>query len=337
MGLSNEKYAQICRVYEERQIRDRQIQQNRIRELEETEPRLKAIREQTASISITAALALLNGSTDASETLHSELSQLRAQKSLLLTDMGYPADYLDPVYECADCQDTGYIGSEKCHCMKQLCIDLLYEQSHIRAQLKSECFARFRLDYYDHSDFHDFYHCTSYDAAKHALETCRKFSAQFSSHRGNILLTGDVGIGKTFLTHCIARELLDQGFSVLYFSAGELMDALSDIAFRRDDADPAQYSQIMDCDLLIIDDLGTEFINSFTVQRLFSLLNDRLIRSASVVISTNLSIDDIADQYTERTASRISAGYTILPMFGEDIRLKKRMASYIRKPEQKTD
>lgn len=336
MGLSNEKYAQIRRVYEERQNRSRSVLQKRTRDLEEKQPRLKALRQQTASVSIARAMELLAGSEQAADDLHRQLGILHTQKAQLLEQMGYPADYLDPVYECPDCQDTGYIGNEKCHCMKQLCIDMLYEQSHIRAQLENDRFENFRLDYYDRSSAHPFYRCTSYDAARSALDACTRFAQHFRDARGNILLSGDVGTGKTFLTHCIAGAVLDQGFSVLYFSAGELMDQLGNIAFHREEADPEEYIQILECDLLIIDDLGTELSNSFTVQRLFTLLNERLIRNVSVVISTNLSMEEIEDRYSERTASRISSGYTILNMFGDDIRFKKRLLSLTKKAEGST-
>ena len=336
MGLSNEKYAQIRRIYDERQSRSRSVLQERTRQLEEEQPRLKELREQTASVSISRAMELLAGSEQAAEDLHRQLSVLHAQKTQLLRQMGYPADYLDPVYECPDCRDTGYIGNEKCHCMKQLCIDMLYEQSHIRAQLENDRFENFRLDYYDRSRIHPFYRCTSCDAARSALDACTRFTQHFPDTCGNILLSGDVGTGKTFLTHCIAGAVLDQGYSVLYFSAGELMDRLGNIAFHREEADPEEYAQILECDLLIIDDLGTELSNSFTVQRLFALLNERLIRSASVVISTNLSMEEIEDRYSERTASRISSGYTILNMFGDDIRFKKRLLSLTKKAEGNT-
>ena len=327
MGLSNEKFAQIRRIYDERQIRGQQLQQMRLRETEAKNPRLKEIRNEIASISIEQALRQLNGAGGDPDGFRAQLSMLHDEKVRILTAMGYPADYLEPVYECPDCRDTGYIGAEKCHCMKQLCIDLLYEQSHIRTQLETECFENFRLDYYDHSRVHDFYRCTSYDAAKRALEACRRFSDRFGTDRGNILLTGDVGTGKTFLTHCIAKAVLDQGCSVLYFSAGELINHLGDIAFRREDADTEEYDQILHCDLLIIDDLGTELTNSFTIQQFFSLLNERMIRDASVVISTNLSMEEIEDRYSQRTASRLSGSCLILNMFGEDIRYRKRVLS----------
>ena len=334
MGLSNEKFAQIRRIYDDRQRRSSRILQARTQEAEQRDPRLREIREQIASISISRALELLNGSTRASEDLHRQIDTLHRQKVQILSDLGYPEDYLDPVYECPVCRDTGYVGNEKCRCMKQLCIDLLYEQSHIHTQLETECFENFRLDYYDREDVHEILRASPYEMARNALEKCRTFSRDFGREGGNILLSGPVGTGKTFLTHCIAKEVLDQGYSVLYFSAGELMDRLGDIAFRREDADPEEYDQILGCDLLIIDDLGTEFKNSFTVQRLFSLLNERLIREKSIVISTNLSMEDIEEQYTERTASRITSGYLILNMSGDDIRLKKRILSLTKGTQQ---
>lgn len=141
------------------------------------------------------------------------------------------------------------------------------------------------------------------------------------------MLYGDTGTGKTFLSNCIAKSLLDQCFSVIYFTAFELFDIFEKNVFDRASDVSEIHHQIFDCDLLIIDDLGTEFSNSFTTSQLFLCLNERLLAGKSTVISTNLSMKQIAEMYSERTFSRISSNYTLLKFFGDDIRIKKKVTS----------
>ena len=141
----------------------------------------------------------------------------------------------------------------------------------------------------------------------------------------NLYFFGDTGIGKTFLSNCIAKELLDSGHSVIYFTAFQLFDILSKGVFEKDADAIATHQNIFDCDLLIIDDLGTELSNSFTTSQLFLCLNERILRQKSTIISTNLNMNQVADIYSERVLSRISNSYTIIKLFGDDIRLKKRI------------
>ena len=148
---------------------------------------------------------------------------------------------------------------------------------------------------------------------------------QFDSTFANLYFFGDTGIGKTFLSNCIAKELLDSGHSVIYFTAFQLFDILSKGVFEKDADAIATHQNIFDCDLLIIDDLGTELSNSFTSSQLFLCLNERILRQKSTIISTNLNMNQVADIYSERVLSRITNNYTIIKLFGEDIRNKKRI------------
>lgn len=204
-------------------------------------------------------------------------------------------------------------------------IDLLYTQSNLTDILKSENFSTFRMDYYS-SDYIDAVsHKSSLDMAKEAFTVCRSFSDHFGSEFQNLLIYGSTGVGKTFLTHCIARELMDRIHSVIYVTSSQLFDLLGNREFGTNQQDRQAGALLDDCELLIIDDLGTELTNSFTVSQLFICLNDRILQKKSTIISTNLSLNEIKSIYSERTFSRISSNYRLLRLVGDDIRIKKKL------------
>ena len=167
---------------------------------------------------------------------------------------------------------------------------------------------------------------TSLECAHNAFDSAQIFVQNFKRCGGNLLLYGDTGTGKTFLSHCIGRALLDQGCSVIYFTAFQLFRIFENNVFSKDADASETHEQILDCDLLIIDDLGTEFSNSFTTSQLFLCLNERLLRGGSTVISTNLDMKELRDLYSERTSSRIISSYTPIRFFGSDIRIKQTLA-----------
>lgn len=327
MALRNYQYQAIMRKYDETQLQNRRLMNKRKEEVYGEIPQLEEIDREIADISIQQAKKLISGDANALVELKEQLSNLSAKKKTLLADYHFPADYLQPIYTCSDCKDTGYTSSgEKCHCFVQASIDLLYTQSNIQKILEEENFNTFRLDYYsDEVDPKTGY--SPLDAATKAVETAKLFIRKFSYEYQNLLLCGNTGIGKTFLTNCIAKEILEQSYSVLYFSASQLFGELGAATFsKNDNKNNSVQEDILQCDLLIIDDLGTELTNAFVASALFTCLNERHLREKSTIISTNLSLKDLRDKYSERISSRLSLNYQIIKLYGEDIRVKKRLS-----------
>lgn len=325
MPLTNTQYDLIMRDYEARQTANRHLLEERRKEVYEKLPQLRLLEDQISSNSVSRARFLLDGDEDTQSALKQEIQGLIRQKAQLLQQAGYPADYLEMKYQCPDCRDTGYINNQKCHCLRQAAIDLVYTQSNMRRILERENFSTFSFDYYSKEVRPEDGNISSYDTAHQAVSTCRKFLAEFDTSFGNLLFYGNTGVGKTFLSNCIAKELLDTGHSVIYFTAGQLFHLLEQDVFHKDAPSGSDYRNLFECDLLIIDDLGTEFSNSFTTSQLFSCLNERILRQRSTIISTNLSIPQLVDLYSERTFSRITSHYTIIKLLGDDIRILKKM------------
>ena len=241
----------------------------------------------------------------------------------MLEAAGFPADYLEPPYDCPDCKDTGFIDGKRCHCFKQAAINIVYKQSNISTILSKENFDRFNLNVYDENYFEGNSEVSARATAQIALERAKNFVQNFKTNGGNLLLLGQTGCGKTFLSNCIAKALLDEGVSVVYFTAFELFRVFEEQTFKKNSSAEDLNEHIFDCDLLIIDDLGTEFQNSFTTARLFQCLNERLLQNKSTIISTNLSLEDMRDTYSERITSRVFSYYEPIKLIGEDIRIKK--------------
>ena len=288
-------------------------------------PELENLHNSISKLSVSQARKLLSGDDNALIELKTELKKLTDKKAELLVSAGFPADYLEPVYECPDCQDTGYIGNKKCHCFQKQIIDLLYSQSNLQEILKRENFDTFSFAYYSDNHIDPVTGRSSLANIRNAHLVAHEFIDTFTDEFHNLFLYGDTGVGKTFLSNCIAKELIDRAFSVIYLTSFELFDTLAKSKFEKDAAAEAMCEHIFDCDLLIIDDLGTELANSFTVSQLFLCLNERLLRRKSTIVSTNLSLESLVDIYSERTFSRITSNYTMLKLTGDDIRIKKKL------------
>lgn len=325
MSLTNSQYAQIMRQYDNRQQNNRHILRQRKNSLYQDIPRLKEIEEEIAEVSLSHATRMIEGDTDASGQLKDKLSALRQERTRIFKERHLPEDYLSSCFECPDCQDTGYIDNKKCHCFRQAAINLIYTQSNIKQILKEENFSRFSFSYYSDEETDSITGLTPLAAAHTAYQTAQSFIRDFDSSFNNLLIYGDTGVGKTFLSNCIAKELLDSGHSVIYFTAYELFDIFSKNVFDKD-ADAIEANRhIFDCDLLLIDDLGTELTNGFHSSQLFLCLNERILRRKSTIISTNLRLQKIADLYSERTLSRITSCYDIIKLSGADIRIQKKL------------
>lgn len=325
MALTNAQYDEIMRGYQSRQLHNRHLTQERLDEVYAKVPQLKSINDTIASLSVEAARKKLEDDNLSYNLLKKKIADLRSEKKSLLLAGGYDEDYFEPVYTCVDCKDTGYINGEKCHCFKQEVINVVYSQSNIKNILSRENFNSFSYEYYSDEEINPTTGLSSLDTAKRAVEECLHFIKDFDNKPKNLFFYGNTGVGKTFLSNCVAKELLENGYSVIYFTAFQLFDILSKGVFDRDADAIAAHQNIFDCDLLIIDDLGTEFANSFTTSQLFLCVNERLLRQKSTIISTNLNLNQMIDMYSERTWSRISSNYTLIKLFGDDIRIQKKL------------
>lgn len=320
MPLTNSQYDAIMRSYEEKQRAARHRLAVNTETVYKKIPAYEELDHEVASISIEQGRKLLGGNENALAELKQRLRELSEKRAALLRGNGFPADYLSPVYECGQCQDTGYIANQKCSCFRAAEINLIYEQSHIKSLLMTENFRSLSYDYYAGEDLEKF---------TKAVQICQNFVKCFNKDYRNLFFYGTVGTGKSFLSCCIAKELIDRGNLVIYFSASQLFDILSKSTFDRDSPEAASgiSNDVCDCDLLIIDDLGTELTNSFVSSQLFSCLNNRHLRKKATIITTNLSLGELRDRYSDRIFSRITSNYDICKLTGRDIRMQKKTAS----------
>ncbi len=326
MQLKNFQYNKILREYDKRQLENRHELEKRINHIYSILPEMKEIDDQIVSNSIQSAKLSLMGDDQSLNSLADRNMDLSMRKIEILTENGYPSNYLMPTYQCEDCKDTGYINNEKCHCIKQAIVDLLYSQSNIKEIIKQENFSTFRYDLYTDSFIEETTNLTPLANIKKVVSNCKEFIDNFDSNYANLLLYGNAGVGKTFLANCIAKELLDRSHTVIYLTAFQLFDILEKNKFNRDQEKEEaneQFEYILDCDLLIIDDLGTELNNSFVTSQLYLCINERHLRKKSTIISTNLSWDNLNTNYSERIFSRIASNYRLLKIVGDDIRIKK--------------
>ena len=238
-----------------------------------------------------------------------------------LIDRHFEKGYLDDSPVCVHCGGNGYVGTAICRCLAELCRQ---EQRQELALLTTgeERFAAFRLDYYsDRVDRQ--YGASPRMIMERNLQICQRYASGFDGSGSNLLFVGNTGLGKTFLSACIANAVTDRGFSVAYESAPHLFAKLEKNRFNPDEGSRAEAAKFTSCDLLIVDDLGTELPGSFVTAALYSLVNDRLLAKKSMLISTNLNIDEIAKRYSPQIASRLQGSFKGLTFVGEDIRLLK--------------
>ena len=324
MALNNSQYNAIMRIYNQRQLQDKYEQDLRRQEVYERIPQVKQIEDEISSQAVACARRLLEGDPGARAALKAHIEDLKEQKEVLLTAYGFAPDYMELRYHCGECQDTGYINGQKCRCFKKEQIRLLYSQSNIEEVLERENFGAFSFEYYDDTTIIPAIQMTVADYMHQVYGWCRRYVDEFEEKGGNLIFTGSTGVGKTFLTNCIAKALIDKYQSVIYLSSNDLFDIFSKTKFHYETEEEMRdmYQYILDCDLLIIDDLGTELNNTFVSSQLFYCINERLLRKRSTIISTNLSLDMLRDTYSDRISSRIISQYAIIPLYGDDIRTK---------------
>lgn len=323
MGLTTEKYNEIMREYERKRIDYKNELDERTEKLFIKYPKLKELNDEISSFSVQSAKALILEDKGSMAEIKQKLSTLISTKEQWLMDLGYDKDYLSLHYDCRNCKDTGFVDGQKCHCLQTKIIDALYNQSNIKEYLKKENFSNFNLDLYANDIIDPVINVSAKQNMTEVLSVAKEFVLNFDSSFNNLFIYGETGVGKTFLTNCIAKELIDTSHSVIYMSSIKLFDLLAKNTFsKNDDGNSSmQTEDLLNCDLLVVDDLGTEMINSFTTSAFFNLINERFLRRKSIIISSNLSIGQLRDMYSERVFSRIASNYTLLKIFGNDLRL----------------
>lgn len=302
-----------------REIEKKKLNERK-KEIQKLYPNIMEIENEIQKLSLKLSLSILK-SQDADKTLDSykeRILDLRARKYEMLVSKGYSPDFLNLHYRCEKCQDTGFIGTQKCSCFKEKLIKLYYENSHLEEILKTKNFDAFNLSLFSpHKNGNEKY--SPKKNMQNILEyIIKEYIPNFKDINTNLLFYGNPGSGKSFLSYCIAKELLDAGFLVLYKTSDELINDLKDIRFNNN----SKLEEVLiDCDLLIIDDLGAEQKSEFSITELFNLLNKKLLKNKKMLISTNLLLPNITQVYSERIYSRLIGEFKLCKFYSDDIRI----------------
>lgn len=327
MAFEQEIYKKVAGDLEALRMTEVKERNERLNEVYEKCAQVREIDEEITRVGSNAALEILNNpqkSEEIAADLKESMAMLAELRTRKLCEAGFAADYTDMRYHCSICKDEGYADGRQCECFKARLIKESYKQSSLYKLFDTQNFESFDISLF--SDTVDKQAGISQkEAMSEALAVCKSFTKSFADTNDNLFFYGGVGLGKTFLSTCIARELINAGYSVYYQSSAKLFSIYSDHLFGRIGADEgmSMRKSVAECDLLIIDDLGSEAANAQTVSFLFELVNDRILSGKKMVISTNYSISEIAKVYSERLHSRILEHFVPIRFFGEDVRLKK--------------
>lgn len=326
-------YKEVQREYDLKRSHAIKEADKRKEELLEKEPRYKELIEKKnkLALELTKTVVRTNGIERqvAEENLEIKLKEVEKEIQNLFKNLNLSDNYLSPRFDCNRCNDTGYINDTvRCSCFMQKIVNITYKQNNM-LKLKEENFNTFDIAYFSNKP--DKERFQSDKSPLENIEEIRKISKSFCENiqdakQKNLLFVGKAGTGKTFMSSCIANEAVNKGYTVLYQTAPLLMDMLLEAKFSalKDEMKKEQYSNVFDVDVLIIDDLGTENLNNMKFTELFNIINTRLLKDKKTIISTNLSLADLAAEYDDRVMSRLIGNYTICRFFGEDIRLKKK-------------
>ena len=315
---------------EENRLRREQEQEALRQRLYAREPRLAQLdRQLRGTMSELLSTAIRQGSGTPVASIRDRNLALQRERAEVLRRMGLPPDALDGKPACPACGDTGWTGGQMCACLKKLYAQEQIQELSKLLDLGEQSFANFRWDYYSDTPAAG-WEVSPRDNMKMIFQCCQRFADTFG--RGgvykNLFLTGAPGLGKTFLSACIARAVSEKGFSVVYDTAGSIFTQFEARKFSRAGEDPQnaldETRRYLNCDLLILDDLGSEMTTQMVRSSLYELINTRLVREKQTVISSNLRVEELEARYTPQIASRLSGDFTVLRFFGDDIRQKKK-------------
>ncbi|WP_160690003.1 ATP-binding protein [Clostridium sp. C2-6-12] len=315
---------EILKIYDnlrEEEVRNLKLRKN---EISTKYPEIIDLDNKIQKLSLEMAVSVLKSS-DGEKTLSQykeQITDLRVKKCEMLVERGYDPEYLTLRYHCNKCKDTGFIGNTKCICYKQKLVKLYYKNSELETAIKTNNFNNFDKSLFSSHKLGEEKYSPRKNMENILEYILKEYIPNFQEISTNLLFYGNPGSGKTYLSYCIAKAILDKGFLVVYKTSDELIKNLKDIRFNNDSN---LESLLLECDLLIIDDLGAEYLNEFTVTELFNLINKRILGGKKMLISTNLTLPGITKQYSERIASRLLGEFKLCKFYSEDIRIQKNL------------
>ncbi len=331
--MNNEVLKTLLKEYEQKKLSAEITASQKKDKIYSQNARLRQIDKELQTLVFSTMKNILQSENNvSSKDLEEKINKLKAEKLKILESIGLSEKDLLPKYECEICNDTGYINntSTLCNCIKQKMFDMEYNKSNI-GNLEKENFDTFSLELY--SDEVNFEKYNANISPRKNITNIKKLAQKFildfdDPDAKNLLFTGNTGLGKTFLSNCIAKEIINKNKTVLYQTSSVLLDTIIDYRFGKENVSKNIYDNILSVDLLIIDDLGTETMNSLKFTELFNIINTRLLNQnnhiTKTLISTNLNIQELFSNYDERIVSRFIGHYNICRFFGEDIRIKNR-------------
>lgn len=314
----------IFNEYEDLRSKASNERRLRIEKIYQKVPRIKEIDDEIYSAGFENMQSILKdpaNADDYNKKLKQKFSLLKDEKQKLIKENNIPENYDEYKYECSECSDTGYTkDGKKCRCFVQKLIDAAYAKSNLGDILKKQNFSTFAFEYYSKQGING--ELSPYANMVKIYERCKKFCENFDDEERSLFFYGQTGLGKTFLSSCIAKELIDNGKTVIYTRATRLFNIYEDYKFGRN-GDKNDIDNLYNADLLIIDDLGTEPQNKNNSAFLFDLLCERIACGKKMIINTNLSIAEMTKIYSNRFTSRIYENFIVYKFYGDDIRIKK--------------
>lgn len=320
LSIHSQKYLDVITEFNEKRKNKEMLIQSREKELSKSNEEMRVLNKEISLLPSRILHEITLGGEDLEERIKSLISNkqtLSKKRNAILKKLGYPENYLDLTFDCNICDDTGYVGQEMCTCFKKALAKARYSESGLEKLILKQNFENFSLSYYTDENKENM---------KNTLKEAKKFAKNFSKENmSNILYMGMTGLGKTHLSTSIAKVVMDNGYDVIYETAQNIFTDIETDRFNRTERDSSEFisSKYYDCDLLIIDDLGTEIDNKYNISAMYHLINSRLVNDKSTIINTNLSIDDFRDRYEDRITSRIVGEYKIYLFKGTDVRYQK--------------
>lgn len=320
MAYSADVISRARRILDSRKAAYEFHQEAQRKEIYEKLPRVREIDILLRSSMVEAAQAAFLGGANTMEQVKKTNLALQAERKALIEGK-FPPEYANDAPFCDHCGGTGYMGATMCSCLAEICGE---EQKKELSLLTcgEHRFADFRLDYYPEA-IDPQYGVSPRMVMGRILTICKQYAENFTPAAGNLLFNGSTGLGKTMLSACIATEITEKCYSVAYETAAHLFSKLERDRFHPDEESAEAVRKLRTCDLLIVDDLGTELPGNFTVAALYNLLNDRLLSGKPMIISTNLNISEIRERYSPQIASRLQGNFQLLNFIGSDIRVLK--------------